>query len=148
MTESPTGPAGEAPGHGDVAVVRAFTDALRAGDIDTCLEMVDPDLVFSEADSLPFGGEYLGRDGFLHFLRTFSKQFTAELTPPEITGGDGLVAVRVHGTLTSRRTGRSLRMDAVDLYRLTGGKVARVDVYYKDAAAVVELDRVVQEATG
>lgn len=125
----------------DVAVVRAFTDAMRAGDIDTCLTMIAPDLVFAEAGSLPFGGEYHGKDGFLQLLRNVGRQFTVDLATPEITGGDGLVAVRVHGTMTARATGRSMPMDVVDLYRLSAGKVTRVDVFYKEPTAVADLCR-------
>ena len=125
----------------DVAVVRAFTDAMRAGNIDTCLEMVAPDLVFSEAESLPFGGDYHGRDGFLQLLRTVNRHLKVELTTPEITGGDGLVAVRVHGTMTARATGRSMPMDVVDLYRLSDGTITRVDVFYKEPSAVADLCR-------
>lgn len=126
-------------GRDDVAVVRAFTDAMRSGDIDTCLEMVDPDLVFSEAESLPFGGEYHGKDGFLQLLRNVGRHLKVELAAPEITGGDGLVAVRVHGTMTARATGRSMPMDVVDLYRLSAGKVTRVEVFYKEPTAVADL---------
>jgi ketosteroid isomerase-like protein len=127
--------------HDDVAVVRAFTDAMRAGDIHTCLTMIDPDLVFSEAESLPFGGDYHGKDGFLQLLRNVSRHLKVELATPEITGGDGLVAVRVHGTMTARATGRSMQMDVVDLYRLSAGKVTRVDVFYKEPTAVTDLCR-------
>ncbi len=125
----------------DVAVVRAFTDAMRAGDIGTCLDLIDPDLVFAEAASLPFGGDYVGKDGFLDLLRSVNRHLRVELDAPEIVGGDGLVAVRVHGTMTSRATGRSMDMDVVDVYRLTHGKIARVDVYYKEPTAVADLCR-------
>lgn len=125
----------------DVAVVRAFTDAMRSGDINTCLEMIDPGLVFSEADSLPFGGDYHGKDGFLQLLRNVGRHLKVELATPEITGGDGLVAVRVHGTMTARATGRSMPMDVVDLYRLSDGKITRVEVFYKEPTAVADLCR-------
>jgi len=131
----------DVPSQDDVTVVRAFTDAMRAGDIDTCLEMIAPDLVFSEAESLPFGGGYHGRDGFLQLLRNVSRHLKVELATPEITGGDGLVAVRVHGTMTARATGRSMPMDVVDLYRLSNDKITRVDVFYKEPSAVADLCR-------
>jgi ketosteroid isomerase-like protein len=133
--------------HDDVAVVRAFTDAMRAGDIDTCLTMIAPDLVFSEAESLPFGGDYHGEDGFLQLLREVGRHLKVELGTPEITGGKGLVAVRVDGTMTARATGRSMQMDVVDLYRLSAGKVTRVDVFYKEPTAVADLCREHEGAT-
>lgn len=127
------------PSQGDVAVVRKFTDGLRAGDVAGCLELVHDELVFAEAASLPFGGDYLGKEGFVQLLRNVSRDFRVELGTPEIGAGEEFVAVRVTGTMTSRATGRSMPMDVVDLYQVRAGKIARVDVFYKDTAAVVEL---------
>jgi ketosteroid isomerase-like protein len=127
------------PSQDDMAVVRKFTDGLRAGDVAGCLDLVHDDLVFSEAASLPFGGDYLGKRGFVEFLRSFSRDFRVELGTPEIVAGEEFVAVRGSGTMTSRATDQSMPMDVVDLYQVRAGKIARVDVFYKDTAAVVEL---------
>lgn len=124
-----------------MAVVRKFTDGLRAGDIAGCLQLVHDDLVFAEAPSLPFGGDYIGKDGLMQMLRTVSRQFRVELETPAIVAGEEFVGVRVAGTMTSRVTGRSMPMDVVDLYQVRDGKIARVDVFYKDTAAVVDLCR-------
>lgn len=129
------------PSQDDMAVVRSFTDGLRAGDIDGCLALVHDDLVFAEAPSLPFGGEYIGKDGLLRMLGAVTGEFRVKLGTPEIVAGEEFVAVRVSGTMTSKATGRSMPMDVVDLYRLRDGRIARVDVFYKDTAAVVDLTR-------
>ena len=129
------------PSQDDMAVVRSFTDGLRAGDVAGCLELVHDDLIFAEAPSLPFGGDYHGKDGLVQMLRTVSRLFRVKLGTPEIVAGEEFVAVRVSGTMTSRATDRSMPMDAVDLYQVRDGKIARVDVFYKDTAAVVELGR-------
>lgn len=129
------------PSQDDMAVVRKFTDGLGAGDVAGCLDLVHDDLVFSEAPNLPFGGDYLGKDGFVQLLRNVSRDFRVQLGTPEIGAGEEFVAVRVSGTMTARATGRSMPMDAVDLYQVRAGKIARIDVFYKDTAAVVELVR-------
>jgi len=127
------------PSQDDVAVVRKFIEGLRAGDVAACLDHVAEELVFSEAESLPFGGDYLGKDGFVQLLRNVGREFRVELGTPEIGAGEQFVVVRVSGTMTSRATGRSMSMAVVDLYQVRAGKIARVDVFYKDTAAVVEL---------
>jgi ketosteroid isomerase-like protein len=127
------------PSQDDMAVVRRFTDGLRAGDIAECLDLVHDDLVFAEAPSLPFGGDHVGKDGLVQMLRAVSRQFRVKLGTPEIVAGEEFVAVRVSGTMTSRATDRSMPMDVVDIYRVRDGRIARVDVFYKDTAAVVEL---------
>jgi uncharacterized protein len=125
----------------NVAVVRAFTDALRSGDIRACAALLDDSNVFSEAASLPFGGDYVGAEGFRRMLGAVSRDFRVELDPPEIAGTGDWVAVVVRGTFTSRATRRSMPVDCVDIYRLRDGKIVRVDVHYKEPAALAALCR-------
>jgi len=129
------------PGQHNVEVVRRFTEGLRRGDIGVCAGLLDDANVFSEAASLPFGGDYVGVDGFRRLLGSVSRDFLVELEPPEIAGADDWVAVVVHGTFTSRRTGRSMPVECVDIYRLRDAKIVRVDVHYKDPGALAELCR-------
>lgn len=129
------------PGQHNVEVVRSFTDGLRCGDISACVALLDDANVFSEAASLPFGGDYVGVEGFRRMLGAVSREFRVVLDPPEIAGADDWVAVVVHGTFTSRRTGRSMPVECVDVYRLRDGKIVRVDVHYKEPGALAELCR-------
>lgn len=132
---------GLVPGQDNVDIVRRFTDGLRSGDIGVCGTLLDDANVFSEAASLPFGGDYVGVDGFRQLLRSVGRDFLVDLEPPEIAGIDDWVAVVVHGTFASRRTGRSMPVQCVDIYRLREGKIVRVDVHYKDPSALAELCR-------
>ncbi|WP_235660300.1 nuclear transport factor 2 family protein [Mycolicibacterium gilvum] len=121
--------------------MRRFTEGLRTGDVDACAALLDPTNVFSEAPSLPFGGDYIGVDGFQRMLAAVSRDFRVTLEPPEIAGTDDWVAVVVHATFTSRRTGRSMPVECVDIYRLRDAKIVRVDVHYKEPGALAELCR-------
>jgi hypothetical protein len=120
-------------------VVTAFTTSLGAGDLDACRSLIHPDLVFSEAPSLPFGGDYLGHDGFLALLSGVAKHYRVRLAEPIVAAAGDRVLVRVSGTISSRLTSRTIPLDALDLYEVRDGLVARIDVYYKDAAAVTAL---------
>jgi uncharacterized protein len=122
-----------------VEVVRAFTAALGVGDIRACLALATDDLVFSEAASLPFGGDWVGKSGFVGLLKAVARDFDVRLDPPTVDAAGDAVLARMHGTFTSRRTGRSMPMQVLDLYEVRDGLVARVDVYYKDSRALWEL---------
>jgi uncharacterized protein len=129
------------PAQDNVEVVRTFTDSLRSGDIGACAALLDDANVFSEAASLPFGGDYIGPDGFRRMLGAVNRDFRVSLDLPEIAGADDWVAVVVRGTFTSRATARSMPVDCVDIYRLRAGKIVRVDVHYKEPGALAQLCR-------
>jgi ketosteroid isomerase-like protein len=133
---------------GDSEVVRRFTAGLRAGDVPGCLELLADDIVFSEPDGLPFGGDYHGKDGFVRLLRAVGRDFRMDLDEPAIGDAGAFVAVRVRGRVTSRATGRWLDLRVVDLYELRDGLITRVDVYYKDPRALTELCRDLAVAVG
>jgi ketosteroid isomerase-like protein len=125
-----------------VEVVRAFTGALRAGDVTSCLALLSEDNVFAEPSSLPYGGDYVGRDGFMQALRDVQRDFEITLDVPQMDRcGERQVLVQMGGTMTARSTGRSMPLQALDLYTVTDGLVSRVEVFYKDTHAVVALLR-------
>lgn len=127
-----------------VEVVERFTAALAAADLDSCLSLVSEQLVFSEAESLPFGGDHVGRQGFLDLLADVSRDYRVRLEKPIVAEAGDRVLVRVRGTIAARQTGRQLSLEALDLYEVQAGLITRVDVFYRDSAAVTAL-RVVDE---
>jgi ketosteroid isomerase-like protein len=122
-----------------VETVTRFVTSLSAGDVATCQSLVTDDLVFSEAPSLPFGGDWTGPDGLVGMLQAVSRDFRIRPDAPTVTEAGDRVLVRVTGTIGSRQTGATMPLEALDLYTLRDGQIARVDVYYKDAAAVSAL---------
>lgn len=126
-------------GNTPLEVVRSFTGSLGRGEIDACQKLISPDLVFSEAECLPFGGDWLGAQGFVDFLSAVSTHYRVRVAEMVVSEAGDRVLARVSGTISSRATGRSLPLDAMDLYEVREGLIVRVDVYYKDAAAVTNL---------
>lgn len=121
------------------SVVTSFVSGLAAGDLETCRGLVHQDFVFSEAPSLPFGGDWTGPDGILAMISAVMRHYRLRLDTPVIAPAGDRVLVRVSGTMTARSTGREMPLDALDLYEVRDGLIARIDVYYKDAAAVAAL---------
>jgi ketosteroid isomerase-like protein len=121
-------------------VVQRFVTALARGEVDDCLELVADGIVFSEARSLPFGGDWTGKQGVRDLLAAVARQYRVRLGPPQVIGaGVGGVVVRMSGRIIGRATGVQLPLDCLDLYQVENGLIARVDVFYKDAAAIAAL---------
>jgi ketosteroid isomerase-like protein len=53
--------------------------------------------------------------------------------------GDHAVAARFRLTFISRASGKSVQTRLVEIYTVRGGRIAELDVYYKDPSAVAAL---------
>jgi ketosteroid isomerase-like protein len=65
-----------------------------------------------------------------------------ELTAGPITTdplGDDVVAARFRLRFISRASGESVEMGLVEIYTVRDGRIAELDVYYKDPAAVAAI---------
>jgi len=52
----------------NVAVVRAFYDALARGDVPAILDLLHPEVEWRAPESVPWGGTFHGREGFQQFI--------------------------------------------------------------------------------
>lgn len=122
-----------------IATLQKFVNSMKAGDLAGACALIAPGAVLVEAESLPWGGEWRGPDGFAALIGSIS-------TPTELVVGDAamidageVVVVRVDVEFVSRRTGRRLPMTIVEFYTVRDGKIHGGDFYYKDTQAVNEL---------
>jgi hypothetical protein len=123
-----------------VATVRRFMAATGAERRNERSSLLHDDFVVHEAGGLPFSGDYHGSQGFFELLNKMND--VLELTAGPITTdplGDDTVAARFRLTFTSRASGNSIEMALVEIYTLRDGRIAELDVYYKDPAAVAAL---------
>lgn len=123
----------------DVEALRATLDSFFAGDIEAGLKGIHPDCVVREADSLPFGGEWKGPDGFFQFFMALANHFAFEVHSSEFFDGGDVVFGRYQTTFTAHATQKSAPVSILELYRLQDGKIAEIDVYFKDTHAVLSL---------
>ena len=130
-------PAVASAGHDDVATLEAFV----TGGTTEPLAMVDEEAVWREAESLPWGGEWHGPDGFARLTREIDT--VAELTVLDhaiVEAGD-VVELRLDAVFTSRTSGRRLPMKVVEHYTVRDGRIYGADAFYKDTQAVNDLLR-------
>jgi ketosteroid isomerase-like protein len=121
-----------------VATLKEF---VHAGDRTTALEMVDQDAVWREAETLPWGGEWRGPDGFARLTREIDTLAELTVRGQEIVRAGEVVEMRLDAVFTSRRSGRRLPMKVVEHYRVREGRIYGADAFYKDTQAVNDLVR-------
>jgi ketosteroid isomerase-like protein len=124
----------------NLTVVEQFERAFVRGDMDEVLALLDEDIVVHEAASLPYGGDHHGHDGFLTLAETFNGvwEMTSPLDLTFLDAGDTTVVVLVRYDVVARATGRPLTLDHVEIYTVRDGRIADLEVYYRDTAAMLE----------
>jgi uncharacterized protein len=124
----------------NVQVVEQFEHAFVRGDMHEVLSLLHEDIVVHEALSLPYGGDHRGHDGFLALAAAFNRVW-AMTSPLDLTfldTGEEVVVVLVRYDVVARATGTPLTLDHVEIYTVRDGRIADLDVYYRDTAAIVE----------
>lgn len=121
------------------ALVEKLYALSGAGDWTAVAEYMSDDLVIREADSLPYGGDYTGRNA----LRDLFGKVMAFWDDPSIEM-HAITAGQDHGvgiltlSVTSRRTGRRLTLDIAEMFRFRDGKLVEIKPYYYDTHMIVE----------
>jgi ketosteroid isomerase-like protein len=124
----------------DVDVVQSFLNAFTSGDLETVFgKLSHPEIVIREADSLPYGGDNKGVEGFQGLLAKMFEVFELSVDSYEVSDAGAHVMVNLVMSFTSRASGRVVKMPGVEVYTIRGGQVAVVDVFYKDTKAIVDL---------
>jgi steroid delta-isomerase-like uncharacterized protein len=113
----------------NVELVRAGFEALNAGDLDACIELVSPDLIINLAElPEPLHGRDIWRQGAAMFRSAFP-DLHAEIE--DIFGSGDRVAVRLTMSATHRgeylgipATGRPVSYVSHEFYRVEDGLIA------------------------
>jgi uncharacterized protein len=132
----------EAAAAADAEVVRRLFAAVEERDGEGVLEAYATDVVICEAPSLPYGGVYHGHDGALRHALAYTATWDHlqsagdRKLQPEIRGCDDRVVVTWRQKATGS-DGRHLDVPVVDLIGLRDGKVASLEMFQQDTAAVL-----------
>ena len=133
-----------------VEVLRRFLDAegeyLAAGGPDADADfapirsLLAEDAVMRQAENLPYGGDWVGHDGFRQFFARMTRTWSSvELSDLEffepVTGGDRVV-VSMRQVAISRETGRVMDEPIVELVEVRDGKIRNFRPIYYDVAEV------------
>jgi ketosteroid isomerase-like protein len=129
----------------NVAVVRSIYAAFDRGDIPAVLGLLDPGIVWNEAENFPYadGNPYIGPDAVLNgvFARLGTEWdgFGADM-PNFIDGGDQVIVTgRYRGTWPA--TGRAMNPQALHLWTVKDGKAVGFQQYVDTLAVAKAMGR-------
>jgi ketosteroid isomerase-like protein len=125
----------------DIEVVKAMFAAFASRDLETVLDLADPDIEFTAVTGEHAGrtDPYQGHAGLRQYFRDVSAVWEElRLTPREFRPAGDLVLVT--GKVSARSRGRSVTGSTGWIWRVRGGKVVYGKVYASAADAMAALE--------
>jgi uncharacterized protein len=125
----------------NVDVVQGAWDAWAAGDLDRATSIVAPDGEITVPSTLPWGGTFLGPEGFEDFLRGLLAHFKDyKAIPEKVLGADDDHVVVTANVRGRTKEGTPVETKSVWVYKLRGGQVVSAETYGDTAQLLKALD--------
>lgn len=119
--------------------VAAEVDYFASGDDEfPAEELLDPEFVLFEPESMPYGGEWHGPDGFRRFLRVMDETWSTMGPQGPLTlieHGDTVVVLATLHAIT-RATQRLVQPPVCQIVRVRDGRLLEARMFYWDTAAI------------
>lgn len=122
----------------NIELLHEFAREVGAKNIEGLRRLMHDDVVVREAPTLPYGGDHRGPEGFVHVYETVQKlwEFTHEFQYTYYPAGPENVLLMVEVEAIARSTGTRVPMRLAELFTIRDGKIAEIDVFYWDTAAM------------
>ena len=124
-----------------VAILQKFLELGRSRELTALEAMVTEDLRIEQAQSLPFGGVYLGWAGYLDVTqKLFGKMRKVHLELIDTWDGQqrSLVAHFMLSAI-SKRTQEKISMPLLEIWEFEGNKVSAITPFYRDTHLLSEV---------
>ena len=124
----------------EIASIRTFYDAVLTANTELVKDFVDwGRLTIREPESLPFGGEHKGREGFLKLVRSIAGYFKdVRFEDIQICAGENMAITFMTMHVVIRATGQSLSFPVTEVFFLKGGKIVHIQPHYWDTHAILQ----------
>jgi ketosteroid isomerase-like protein len=124
----------------NVDVVQHAWDAFARGDIDAVVEAIAPTAETRVPESVPWGGTYVGPDGFRDFLYKLGQAFDQfKATPDKVLGADDNHVIVIAKTKGRAKGGGTIEGSNVWVYQLRDGLIADAESWGDTAQALQAL---------
>jgi ketosteroid isomerase-like protein len=124
----------------NVDVVQHAWDAFARGDIDAAVEPIAPTAETRVPESVPWGGTYVGPDGFREFLYKLDQAFDQfKATPEKVLGADDNHVIVIARTKGRAKGGGTIEGSNVWVYQLRDGLIADAESWGDTAQALQAL---------
>jgi uncharacterized protein len=122
----------------NVDVVQGAWDAFGRGDVDAVLDAIAPTAETRIPETLPWGGTYVGPEGFGDFLAKLSENFEQfSATPEKVLGADDNHVVVLANIKGRAKGGAGVEGRAIWIYQLRDAKIADAESF-GDTAQILE----------
>jgi uncharacterized protein len=106
----------------DLEALRAGYEALNRGEVESVMELIDPDIEWQPGPEDPQSGVFTGRAEFERFLRSWNESFDEfRLEPEEMTVAGESVIVVVRQSGRGHRSGVALGVRTVHMWTIRDG---------------------------
>jgi ketosteroid isomerase-like protein len=122
----------------DIETVQAIYAAMAAGDIARIFELVDAECVIVQDDRLPWGGRYVGHDGFATFGLALRENIQSQVTTSAIFAADGDVIQVGRTAGTTVASGTPFDVDEVHRWTIRDGRAVAAH-FSIDTPAMLEV---------
>lgn len=124
-----------------IDVIKASYEAiLGRGDIDAFVAFFAEDGLLIEAESLPYGGTYVGPAAIKGALQQIFPHFSAfSYKPDVITSGGEWVMAYGELAVTAAKTGKSISFPLAEASRVVDGKIVLINPVYSDTKALLDI---------
>ena len=125
----------------NIQIAQAGYAAFVRGDIVGVLSFYQPDAEFisnGPAGVAPWVGTYKGHDEMMQFFARLAENFEYEsYTPEEYIAQGNKIAVVVRSVGTYKPTGKRIESNAVHVWTMQDGKIARFEIFDDNSTMLV-----------
>jgi uncharacterized protein len=118
----------------------SFAREVVAGNRDGLRGLLHEDVVVHEAPTVPYGGDHHGSNAFMDLFETVQGtwKFTETFQYTYYESGPDTVILQVEVDAIAAATGKPIRLRLAEIFTIREKKIAELDVYYWDTAAMIE----------